>query len=831
MGIFKLIRAFRKVNGRSPTPSELAKLKQQAEEMSTQENVIPFPGGGKDRRSPFDDFKASEDAYEQSQKLTPSRIKGGISTKIKLNGPNENKQYAKDLIGGKSAEYNSLKPEDRKELLDLLEAQIKKDTNPIGPPIDPDDMPFADGGRAGFNVGGLSKLLKMLQGKVGKKNITTADKIARPESALNREMFGEFNERVNRKILDVPSMPGGFQLSREKLLKNFPELDEAMADEIMGLDKELQGRVLTMLKDRRKNPDAYDKLLMEKGDTLDFQGEFDRSVKRSKNAAGGLAGLLGEEPRSEYGAGGGAGAPAVTYGEGINIPGSPKGIPTGKIGPVDIGVYGGGGYGKNQEVPGVNRATTNQNFGITAEMPIGDSGFSVGGNYMKSRTNERFTGDLIPGQTFKNVPIDSDRFNVGINYKKQFADGGRIGYDMGGGVDLDDIDFEDMDPDFTIPKPPRSPDATPIPEGMMINPVQTMEFRDVNQNGIEDREEGIYRESDFISKEEFESFKFPEGIIPRLMQERNKRLNQAQGGRIGFSQGTSLAVQAENYADKKAGEWSKTFDINNIPGTGNLQYEMEKAYDRYYNEFFENQQKTNKAQGGRIGFKEGGPPNPGRRNFLKLMGGLAALPVVGKFFKFAKPAAKVVQLKNTTTTMPAWFPKFVDKVMDKGVGTKIDADIMQYDVKELPGIKVLKHDDGRIYVEGQNDYYKNYDMEYQPPGYEVVDYTSGKTVKTKGNFTASEEVPVHMDPDGNVDFEGLNLERVDDILGSDVRVMEEFATGKKIKIPTRGESKVGQAEVAAENAADAAAEREAMTLVRQEPEDFASGGLAKLLGE
>jgi hypothetical protein len=51
MGIFKLIRAFRKVNGRSPTPSELAKLKQQAEEMSTQENVIPFPGGGKDRRS------------------------------------------------------------------------------------------------------------------------------------------------------------------------------------------------------------------------------------------------------------------------------------------------------------------------------------------------------------------------------------------------------------------------------------------------------------------------------------------------------------------------------------------------------------------------------------------------------------------------------------------------------------------------------------------------------------------------------------------------------------------------------------------------------------
>ena len=139
MGIFKLIRAFRKVNGRSPTPSELAKLKQQAEEMSTQENVIPFPGGGKDRRSPFDDFKASEDAYEQSQKLTPSRIKGGISTKIKLNSFRENQQYVKDLIGGKSKEFNTLKSEDKKELLDLLEAEIKKDM---------EEIPFAKGGLA-----------------------------------------------------------------------------------------------------------------------------------------------------------------------------------------------------------------------------------------------------------------------------------------------------------------------------------------------------------------------------------------------------------------------------------------------------------------------------------------------------------------------------------------------------------------------------------------------------------------------------------------------------------------------------------------------------------
>ena len=227
------------------------------------------------------------------------------------------------------------------------------------------------------------------------------------------------------------------------------------------------------------------------------------------------------------------------------------------------------------------------------------------------------------------------------------------------------------------------------------------------------------------------------------------------------------------------------------------------------------------AQGGIIGLKEGGPPNPGRRNFMKIMAGLAAIPVFGKFFKGAKVAKTVVPLTNTTTTMPAWFPSFVDKVIDRGVGTKIDADLMRYEVEELPGIRIDRHDDGRIYVEGQNDYGKGYDIEYQPPGYEVTDYKTGKAVKTKGDFTASEEVPVSVDMDGNADFEGEILEEVGDILTSDGRVMEEFATGTKLKTSTRGEHRVGQAEVAAENAADDAAEQAAM-----EADDFAKGGLA-----
>ena len=230
------------------------------------------------------------------------------------------------------------------------------------------------------------------------------------------------------------------------------------------------------------------------------------------------------------------------------------------------------------------------------------------------------------------------------------------------------------------------------------------------------------------------------------------------------------------------------------------------------------------ADGGRIGFKDGGMD---RRSFLKLMGGLAALPVVGKFFKGAKVASKVVPLKGTTTTMPTWFPDLVDKFVAKGVGKKIDQDLMEYTTKELPGVKMAKSDNGKIIVEGKNEYGRPYAIEYEPPGYEVIDEVKGKAVKTKGDFRATDVVPESSGaPDDVPDFFPEQLDSLDDILSSDARTMEEFATGSKIKNPKRGEQVVGQAEVRLENAADEAAERMA-----EEADEFASGGLAKLLGE
>ena len=590
--------------GRSPNIGELKLLRREADMIQQQDKIIPFPGGGKDKVSPFTPRPKPETEAEMLERMNRQNKESVARLK---------KKKEKDL-GEKLRDYDG----------------------------DPDAM--AMGGRAGFNLGGLAKLLKMLQGKVGKKNITTADKIARPESALNRQMFGEFNERVNRKILDVPPMPSGFKLSREKLLKNFPELDESYADEIMAMDKELQGRVLTMLKDRRKNPEAYDKLLMEKGDTLDFQGEFDRSVKRSKNADGGRIEL----------AGGGAIAKLIKM--------------------------------------------------LSAKSPVGRYK-----DYLASVKKRSIEGD------FKSLAPELGAVSAG---------------------------------------------------GILVN----RKMKSILEEGNELQKERFLKE--YIEELNNDpSYKDRPELKDKLIENYTKSL----------------------FGQKKAG--------------GGLAYMLGEPRD---------------------GLKEGGPPNPGRRNFMKLMAGLASIPVLGKFFKPAAKVAKtVVPLQNTTTAMPTWFPKLIDKALDKGIKNKVDADLTDIKVPELPGVKIQRHDDGRVLVEGQNEYGKPYAIEYEPPGYTMVDEATGKSVKTKGDFRATDSVPEMSGPEDVPDFFPEQLDEVDDILGSDVRVMEEFATGSKIKNPKRGENVVGQAEVRAENAADEAAERAAM----EADEGFAKGGLAYLIGE
>ena len=112
------------------------------------------------------------------------------------------------------------------------------------------------------------------------------------EKSMQRDMQRELKKPA-REILDVPPVPKGFKLSKEKLMAKFPEIDESFADEMVNMDKDTAGRLIKMLENRRLDPEAYDRLLAEYGDTLEFQAEFDKVVRRKNNNQGGLNYLMG----------------------------------------------------------------------------------------------------------------------------------------------------------------------------------------------------------------------------------------------------------------------------------------------------------------------------------------------------------------------------------------------------------------------------------------------------------------------------------------------------------------------------------------------------------
>jgi hypothetical protein len=207
-----------------------------------------------------------------------------------------------------------VKPEEIAEVADFYERVFYQVNRPRNLKADGGRMGFADGPddpkklikkvpKVGKVVSGIESLkgaIGKIMNRFGEDAITTADKVDQPEKSVEQMAF-EFNQRnkpdaitiESREILDVPPVPEGFKLSKEKLMAKFPELDEDFADQLMAMDKDTAGRIIKMLENRRLNPEAYDRLLDEYGDTLEFQGKFDEVIRRSKNASGGLPHILG----------------------------------------------------------------------------------------------------------------------------------------------------------------------------------------------------------------------------------------------------------------------------------------------------------------------------------------------------------------------------------------------------------------------------------------------------------------------------------------------------------------------------------------------------------
>ena len=160
-------------------------------------------------------------------------------------------------------------------------------------------------------------------------------------------------------------------------------------------------------------------------------------------------------------------------------------------------------------------------------------------------------------------------------------------------------------------------------------------------------------------------------------------------------------------------------------------------------------------------FQKGSPPSKGRRNFLKLMGGLAALPVVGKFFKFAKPTSTAVQAAKEAKGVPSYFPKLVEKIKLLGDDlTSTRATGERQVVKEYKGYELTEEmDTGKLTIKRDN--YTNEEYLDYTPGGQYYDETRKKVIKYPDSY---EEVTVKPDAEGKMKDVDFGLDSYDDIL-------------------------------------------------------------------
>jgi len=251
------------------------------------------------------------------------------------------------------------------------------------------------------------------------------------------------------------------------------------------------------------------------------------------------------------------------------------------------------------------------------------------------------------------------------------------------------------------------------------------------------------------------------------------------------------------------------------------------------------------ATGGRIGYKDG--PGMNRRTFLKLLGGLASIPIIGKI---VKPLKTVKGVKNVPIIKtdnvpgkPEWFDALVNKVIIEGddVTKKlatVEREIVHTkkinDTDEVTVYQDLNTDSVRVeYNSPKNMLEEPVDLQYKktPPD-EGAPKGSAEFEVTESGFVGRADGP----DDYFVDAEPVGGSRIKD-LDSDVSALKEYATGKGPTMKEFLQNKKRKDKVKRINEGDLD-ERSQYITDRQgdyvpdpgEP-DFASGGIARMLGE
>ena len=181
----------------------------------------------------------------------------------------------------------------------------------------------------------------------------------------------------------------------------------------------------------------------------------------------------------------------------------------------------------------------------------------------------------------------------------------------------------------------------------------------------------------------------------------------------------------------------------------------DKAIENYTETLFGEK----KAMGGRIGFKEGGGMT--RRTFLKLLGGLASIPLVGKFLKPAAKVAKTAEIAKQSG-VPAYFPKLVDKIKLLGEDiSSVAATQERQRVTKYKGYQLTEDmSTGKKEIKlGEAEYGSEEYMIYDPP--ETVIGKNNKPVEIPAQY---DEVTVKPDMDGKMKDVEDGLDSYDEVI-------------------------------------------------------------------
>jgi len=246
------------------------------------------------------------------------------------------------------------------------------------------------------------------------------------------------------------------------------------------------------------------------------------------------------------------------------------------------------------------------------------------------------------------------------------------------------------------------------------------------------------------------------------------------------------------------------------------------------------------ADGGRIGLKDG----MNRRTFLKLLGGLASIPIIGKI---VKPLKTVKGVKNVPIIKtdnvpgkPEWFDQLVNKVIIEGddvtkkLATK-DREVVHVkklnDTDEVTVYQDLETDSIRVeYNSPQNMLEEPVDLMYKktPPD-EGAPKGSSEFEATESGFVSRTDGP----DDYFIDAEEVGGSSIKD-LDSDVSKLKEYATGQKPTMKEFIQNKKRKDKVKRINEGDLD-ERNQYIVDRQgdyvDYDEYASGGIAGMLGE